>query len=213
MLLLQGWTVARTCRARSHDGSSKCTKHIPFRNYQVAVQPLSRRPCGRDPDGYSLPGLHACFTAGEQEVRAWTIHGGFTAPRAAAVIHTDFERGFMRAETSTAGTRAIAVRERSWDSAHFMLPCEPVSENCGHTSEQRRGAPCCRCNGIPLGATELPIICFLPFGLSRPDSSSASANDGRVVSEMCTRCCEPGGDQAAGRGAGPQRHPNVRQGR
>jgi GTP-binding protein YchF len=49
--------------------------------------------------GYKLLGLETYFTAGEQEVRAWTIHRGDTAPRAAAVIHTDFERGFIRAET------------------------------------------------------------------------------------------------------------------
>jgi GTP-binding protein YchF len=49
--------------------------------------------------GYHLLGLQTYFTAGEQEVRAWTIHAGDTAPKAAAVIHTDFERGFIRAET------------------------------------------------------------------------------------------------------------------
>ena len=49
--------------------------------------------------GYHLLGLETYFTAGEQEVRAWTIHHGDTAPRAAGVIHTDFERGFIRAET------------------------------------------------------------------------------------------------------------------
>jgi GTP-binding protein YchF len=49
--------------------------------------------------GYHLLGLQTNFTAGEQEVRAWTIHRGDTAPKAAAVIHTDFERGFIRAET------------------------------------------------------------------------------------------------------------------
>jgi ribosome-binding ATPase len=49
--------------------------------------------------GYSLLGLRTYFTAGEQEVRAWTIHSGDTAPKAAGVIHTDFERGFIRAET------------------------------------------------------------------------------------------------------------------
>ncbi|MDQ6885877.1 MAG: redox-regulated ATPase YchF [Gemmatimonadota bacterium] len=49
--------------------------------------------------GYHLLGLRTYFTAGEQEVRAWTIHDGDTAPKAAAVIHTDFERGFIRAET------------------------------------------------------------------------------------------------------------------
>jgi GTP-binding protein YchF len=49
--------------------------------------------------GYALLGLRTYFTAGEQEVRAWTIHAGDTAPQAAGVIHTDFERGFIRAET------------------------------------------------------------------------------------------------------------------
>jgi ribosome-binding ATPase YchF (GTP1/OBG family) len=49
--------------------------------------------------GYHLLGLQTYFTAGEQEVRAWTIHVGDAAPVAAGVIHTDFERGFIRAET------------------------------------------------------------------------------------------------------------------
>ncbi len=49
--------------------------------------------------GYHLLGLQTYFTAAEQEVRAWTIHAGDTAPVAAGVIHTDFERGFIRAET------------------------------------------------------------------------------------------------------------------
>jgi len=48
--------------------------------------------------GYKLLGLQTFFTAGPKEVRAWTIHVGDTAPRAAGVIHTDFERGFIRAE-------------------------------------------------------------------------------------------------------------------
>ena len=48
---------------------------------------------------YHLMGLQTYFTAGEQEVRAWTIHHGDTGPQAAGVIHTDFERGFIRAET------------------------------------------------------------------------------------------------------------------
>ena len=49
--------------------------------------------------GYSLLGLQTYFTAGVKEVRAWTIHIGDTAPNAAGVIHTDFERGFIRAQT------------------------------------------------------------------------------------------------------------------
>jgi ribosome-binding ATPase YchF (GTP1/OBG family) len=44
-------------------------------------------------------GLRTYFTAGEQEVRAWTIHNGDTAPKAAGVIHSDFEKGFIRSET------------------------------------------------------------------------------------------------------------------
>ncbi len=47
---------------------------------------------------YGLLGLLTYFTAGPKEVRAWTIHRGDTAPRAAGAIHTDFERGFIRAE-------------------------------------------------------------------------------------------------------------------
>ncbi|MDA0190100.1 MAG: redox-regulated ATPase YchF [Proteobacteria bacterium] len=49
--------------------------------------------------GYTLLGLQTYFTAGVKEVRAWTIHKGDTAPQAAGVIHTDFERGFIRAQT------------------------------------------------------------------------------------------------------------------
>ncbi|RZT06065.1 hypothetical protein SAMN05216319_4710 [Duganella sp. CF402] len=48
---------------------------------------------------YKLLGLQTYFTAGVKEVRAWTIHIGDTAPQAAGVIHTDFERGFIRAQT------------------------------------------------------------------------------------------------------------------
>ncbi len=49
--------------------------------------------------GYSLLGLQTYFTAGVKEVRAWTIRKNATAPQAAGVIHTDFERGFIRAQT------------------------------------------------------------------------------------------------------------------
>ena len=48
--------------------------------------------------GYKALGLASYFTAGEKEVRAWTIQDGWKAPQAAGVIHTDFERGFIRAE-------------------------------------------------------------------------------------------------------------------
>ena len=49
--------------------------------------------------GYELLGLQTYFTAGPKEARAWTIHKGWTAPKAAGVIHGDFEKGFIRAET------------------------------------------------------------------------------------------------------------------
>ena len=50
--------------------------------------------------GYKLLGLQTYFTAGEKEVRAWTVRIAATAPQAAGVIHTDFERGFIRAEVT-----------------------------------------------------------------------------------------------------------------
>jgi ribosome-binding ATPase YchF (GTP1/OBG family) len=49
--------------------------------------------------GFALLGLQTYFTAGPKEVRAWTVPVGATAPQAAGVIHTDFERGFIRAQT------------------------------------------------------------------------------------------------------------------
>jgi GTP-binding protein YchF len=52
---------------------------------------------------YHLLGLRTYFTAGEKEARAWTIHAGDTAPQAAGVIHSDFEKGFIRAETVAYG--------------------------------------------------------------------------------------------------------------
>jgi ribosome-binding ATPase YchF (GTP1/OBG family) len=48
---------------------------------------------------YKLLGLQTYFTAGVKEVRAWTIHVGDTGPQAAGVIHTDFEKGYIRAQT------------------------------------------------------------------------------------------------------------------
>ena len=50
-------------------------------------------------DAYALLGLQTYFTAGPKESRAWTIPVGATAPQAAGVIHSDFEKGFIRAET------------------------------------------------------------------------------------------------------------------
>ena len=70
--------------------------------------------------GYALLGLETYFTAGEPDVRAWTILTGDTAPKAAGVIHTDFERGFIRAETVSfdefVANRGWKARERKASS-------------------------------------------------------------------------------------------------
>jgi GTP-binding protein YchF len=63
---------------------------------------------------YHLLGLQSYFTAGEKEVRAWTIHKGDKAPAAAGVIHSDFEKGFIRAETVAYGD---FVRVGGWKGA------------------------------------------------------------------------------------------------
>jgi GTP-binding protein YchF len=75
---------------------------LPAEDRQEFLSSLGLESAGLDRlihAGYHLLGLQTYFTAGEQEVRAWTIHRGDSAPKAAAVIHTDFERGFIRAET------------------------------------------------------------------------------------------------------------------
>jgi hypothetical protein len=69
---------------------------------------------------YELLGLQSYFTAGEKDVRAWTIHKGFTAPQAAGVIHTDFERGFIRAEVYTVKDLQELKNEKSIREAGRM---------------------------------------------------------------------------------------------
>jgi len=69
---------------------------------QVFLQDMGMQEPGLDRvirAAYAILGLHTYFTAGVKEVRAWTIPAGATAPQAAGVIHTDFEKGFIRAET------------------------------------------------------------------------------------------------------------------
>ncbi len=70
---------------------------------------------------YHLLGLRTYFTAGEKEVRAWTIHAGDTAPKAAGVIHSDFERGFIKAET-VAYDDLVALRLRRRGPREGTLP-------------------------------------------------------------------------------------------
>mgnify|MGYP002621378325 CR=1 FL=1 len=89
---------------------------------QLFLEELGLKESGLDRlirAAYKLLGLQTYFTAGEQEVRAWTIRKGTKAPQAAGVIHSDFERGFIRAEVVSceqlveAGSMA-AARERGW---------------------------------------------------------------------------------------------------
>lgn len=66
----------------------KCS---PTRSEESGLDQLARV-------GYDTLGLSTFLTAGEKEVRAWQIHKGYTAPQAAGVIHTDFEKGFIKAD-------------------------------------------------------------------------------------------------------------------
>jgi ribosome-binding ATPase len=71
---------------------------------KVFLQDLGMQEAGLDRvirAAYQLLGLQTYFTAGPKEVRAWTVRAGATAPEAAGVIHTDFERGFIRAEVAS----------------------------------------------------------------------------------------------------------------
>jgi GTP-binding protein YchF len=74
---------------------------LPEEDKQVFLADMGMQEPGLDRlirAAYELLGLQTYFTAGPKEVRAWTIHRGDTAPKAAGVIHTDFEKGFIRAE-------------------------------------------------------------------------------------------------------------------
>ena len=97
---------------------------------------------------YKLLGLQTYFTAGVKEVRAWTVKAGSTAPQAAAVIHTDFEKGFIRAET-------IALRRL------HQVP--------GRVRRPRRRPPAAGRQGIPGAGRRRPA---LPLQrLTRPRST------------------------------------------
>jgi len=77
---------------------------MPDEDKQVFLEDLGMQEPGLNRvirAAYSLLGLQTYFTAGPKEVRAWTVRAGATAPQAAGVIHTDFERGFIRAEVTS----------------------------------------------------------------------------------------------------------------
>ena len=71
--------------------------------------------------GYNLLGLQTFFTAGPKEVRAWTTKVGATAPQAAGEIHTDFEKGFIRAETSPTTTMSLGGEHGAKEAGRLRL--------------------------------------------------------------------------------------------
>jgi len=71
---------------------------------------------------YQVLGLRTFFTFNEKEVRAWTIHSGETAVKAAGSIHTDFERGFIKAETvALADLVKLGSVSRARDAGHYRI--------------------------------------------------------------------------------------------
>ena len=92
-------------RLSTHSGETAIIS-VEYKDFQGFTSPLRVDSLGLKEDGlsrliraaYKLLGLSTYFTAGEKEVRAWTIPSLCTAPQAAGVIHSDFERGFIKAE-------------------------------------------------------------------------------------------------------------------
>jgi GTP-binding protein YchF len=90
---------------------------------------------------YRLLGLRTYFTSGVQETRAWTIKAGMTAPQAAGVIHSDFEKGFIRAETVSYDDMVTAVRGPACDA-------RPALSRLSRARWRRRGMrACCAARG------------------------------------------------------------------
>jgi ribosome-binding ATPase len=90
---------------------------LPVEDRSEFLESLGLKESGLDRlahAAYHLLGLQSYFTAGEKEVRAWTVHRGDKAPAAAGVIHSDFEKGFIRAETVGYGD---FVRVGGWKPA------------------------------------------------------------------------------------------------
>jgi ribosome-binding ATPase YchF (GTP1/OBG family) len=92
-------------------------------------------------EGYALLGLVTYFTAGPKETRAWTITAGTKAPQAAGVIHTDFERGFIRAQT-IAYDDYVALKGET-------APKRPARRAMKAKSMSSRMATCCSSSSTP----------------------------------------------------------------
>ena len=93
--------IADLIQAKKNSPLKKLVKDIHFADMAEIIDELNLDEPGVNrliKSAYSLFELQTYFTAGVKEVKAWTIKKGMTAPQAAGVIHTDFEKGFIRAE-------------------------------------------------------------------------------------------------------------------
>ncbi len=100
---------------------------------------------------YRTLGLQSYFTAGEQEVRAWTIPIGATAPQAAGVIHTDFEKGFIRAEVYLA-TKILANVMQDGDICQIRRQWDRTSEQVNLLTARRMESAMCSAKMATIGA-------------------------------------------------------------
>src|SRR5262249_48537088 len=125
---------------------------------------------------YRLLGLETFFTAGPKEVRAWTVRRGATAPQAAGVIHTDFERGFIRAEVIAfgdfiAGKGEAGARGAGGTAASCASRARSTSlrrgTSCASASTSEHGSAAVRSPRGPLGATRAELTARLPLARVR----------------------------------------------
>lgn len=93
-------------------------------------------------EAYHLLGLQSYFTSGETETRAWTIPVGAKAPAAAGVIHSDFERGFIEAETASFEDYVACHNRAGFGRAGHRLGMEPAEEDEGLSLETPPRASC-----------------------------------------------------------------------
>lgn len=98
-------------------------------------------------EAYHLLGLQSYFTSGETETRAWTIPVGAKAPQAAGVIHSDFERGFIKAETASfedyvaLGGEKGCPRCRANSAKRARTTSSKTATSCTSSSTCRSGEP------------------------------------------------------------------------
>ena len=102
---------------------------------------------------YRALGLQSFYTAGEKEARAWPIRIGATAVQAARAIHSDIERGFIRAEVFGVARAMFSARATlytsSSTSSHLMIACMHCTDDAGASGRRRQGRTADRAPGAP----------------------------------------------------------------